>query len=268
MRRSWLLVRSAAEATGSDADVVVLDLAGDLGEAPLRPGGSWARPASSAFYIRIPPGRSGMASLEQWWGRIDGVVLAAPESADVVCALAGRMDQLDEPGRGRKQLVVSIETARGHAGLEEILQSCRRISGVTAGFTAERMCLGLDPDGQRHLMRHLLQRLVMYGAAYDATAIGPVVSASSGGDTSAAERLIQWMAMAGIAGAFCAGPDLVPVVNASFGRPTGPTRVPCPGSVPIARCVPPVSRAGPVTASGRSGLSDRACSSRRAGIGT
>src|SRR3989442_12393748 len=167
IRRSWLVVplskaEQIAEAPGSEADVIALDLvefvaeedkpaARERAQAAIRT----AHAGGAEVFAQVDPELL-VADLHACaWPGLTGVIVSRLESAQQVAEVDGLLGELEARRgilRGALEIVAALETARGNHGAYDIGRASPRIRGLTLGRADPIMDLRPEPSGQIPLM--------------------------------------------------------------------------------------------------------------------
>ena len=251
VRRSWLIVpahntRALAEAAGSRADVVVLDLQDTVHEsrkhearANVRGAIDTMRDAGSEVFVRsdveliyadfdvsVWRGLSGVAlpgvtCVDQVLEADDILTMFEAERGVVKPPPVGQVREADDP-RGPDQALeihLSLDTGPGNWHAEDLIRASDRVRSVSLGRADLVMDLREEPSGDLHLLPYLMQRLIVIANATDVEPVGARWRATSRGLVASYDDTLQAAVtgrLAGFRGALCMRANQVEALNLGF----------------------------------------------------
>ncbi len=252
VRRSWLIVPAhdderLAEAAGSGADVVVLDLQDTVHErrkhearAKVRASITTMREAGSEVFVRSDVELLHADLHASVWRGLTGVVLPGVTNVDQVREAGsllskleaergvvrpppiGEVSEADDP-RGPDQALeihLSLDTGRGNWDAGKLIRATNRVQSVSLGRADLVMDLREEPSGDFHLLPYLMQRLIIIANATGVEPVGAWWRATSRGLIAGYEDTLQAAVtgrLAGFKGALCMRAEQVPALNEAYG---------------------------------------------------
>lgn len=238
IRRSWVVVSSInddliAQSKTWGADVIVLDLEDSVHDSKkemARAGikdkiRDLAEESGAEIFVR-PDIELMYADLEASICKgLTGVVLPKVSSVAQVREADAIVDEMEQRTGlpGVVELHVSLETAKGIYNGVEILAASSRVRATSLGRADLVMDLRGEPNGQLHMMPHLLHRLVILARVAGVEPVGAWWDAESRGTVASPEATLRAARRAryhGYRGALCGKGSQVAALNAGF-TPTG-----------------------------------------------
>lgn len=238
-RRSWLVVpahvdRLRAAARNAQPDVVVLDLtdpeAGPPSLAALRETVDACSAAGSEVFLSITAEQL-RSVVEPLVERLRGVVLKPIAGPDQVVIVSDALAELERSHsiNAPLEIIAALETAVANESAYEIAIASDRVTTLTLGQVDLVMDLRPLPNGEIHLLPHLLQRLVTIAYATGRSPIGAWWRPPARGVLADAEVTLAAARRAravGCVGAWCATVDQIAALNEAFepirtGPPSG-----------------------------------------------
>jgi len=250
-RRSWLIVPAhddtrVAEAAGSGADVIVLDLQDLVHDSQKHAARARIRatlPQLCAQGVEVFV-RADIALLyadlhASVWRGLSGIMLpgvtsaAEVQEADRLLAAlqaergvvrpppVGEILEADDPVSPEQALELHLcfDTGRGNWDAVEIIQASSRVQSISLGRADLVMDLREEPTGDVHLMPYLMQRLIIIASATGVQPIGAWWRATSRGLVASFEETLAAAItgrQAGFKGALCLRPHQVAALNQAF----------------------------------------------------
>ena len=251
VRRSWLIVpahndEALAEAAGSGADVVVLDVQDTVHEtrkhdarAKVRSAIDSMRDAGSEVFVRSDV-ELVYADLDaSIWRGLSGVVLPGVTNVEQVREAdeilsqfeaergvvkpppVGQVREADDP-RGPEQALeihLSLDTGPGNWYAEDLIRASDRVKSVSLGRADLVMDLREEPTGDLHLLPYLMQRLIIIANATGVEPVGAWWRATSRGLVASYDNTLNAARTgrkAGFRGALCMRANQVEALNKGF----------------------------------------------------
>ncbi len=251
VQRSWLIAPAnddarLADAAGSGADVVVLDLQDTVHDtrkhearARVKAAISEMRARGSEVYARCDPELLYADFAASVWRGLHGVVLPGLTTADAVREadrLLGEFEaargvvrpppmddilEADDP-RGPEQALeihLCLDTGRANWDAEDLITASDRVRSVSLGRADLTMDLREEPSGDLHLLPYLNQRLVIVANACGVRPMGAWWRATSRGLAASPEDTLLAAVdgrRAGFRGALCMRADQARALNEGF----------------------------------------------------
>ncbi|HEY8951061.1 MAG TPA: aldolase/citrate lyase family protein [Candidatus Dormibacteraeota bacterium] len=251
LRRSWLLIPGSRsdlieQSWTLEADVIIFDLE-DLvhdtrkseARAAIRNGLSQARKGGAEVFVRCDLELLYADLDAAVWPELTGIVLPKVIAVEQVseaeavldrleaergvrrAGLVGEVNEADEPRTVENALEIhlALENAQGNHNALTLLQSSPRVRSVSLGRADLVMDLHPEPQGELHLLPHLMQRLVVVANTAGVVPIGAWWQANSRGLRATAEATLtsaRLGRMAGFKGAICRDPEQVRALNEGF----------------------------------------------------
>jgi citrate lyase subunit beta / citryl-CoA lyase len=251
VRRSWLIIpgTQAGEIERSwtvGADVIVLDLEDLVHDARkhdarenIERGIDQARRGGAEVFVRCDLELL-YADLEaSVWRGLQGIILPKITSVEqireaeetlahfeakhgvVQAGLVGEVNEFDEPRtiENALELHLSLENAKGNYAAEDLIAASPRVKSISLGRADLVMDLRPEPNGELHLMRYLMQRLIVVANATGVSPIGAWWQGNSRGLRATAADTLEAAHLgraAGFKGALCVAPDQVSALNQGF----------------------------------------------------
>lgn len=251
IRRSWLIVPAhddtrLAEAAGSGADVIVLDLQDMVHETQKHTARTRLRDAvphlcaqGAEVFVRADVELLYADLHAAVWRGLSGVMLpgitsvAQVQEADSLLGTlqaergvvkpppVGEVLEADDPVSPQQALEMHLclDTGRGNWDAVELIQASSRVRSISLGRADLVMDLRQEPSGDLHLMPYLMQRLIIIASATGVQPIGAWWRATSRGlvasydDTLTAARTGR---QAGFKGALCMRAHQVAALHQGF----------------------------------------------------
>ena len=251
VRRSWFMI----PATNSElmerswslgADVIVFDLE-DLvhddrkheARKNVERGIDQARKGGAEVFVRCDLELLYADMEASVWRGLQGIILPKVSTVEQVreaeetlahfeaqhgvmqAGLIGEVNEFDEPRtlENSLEMHLSLENAKGNYDAEELIGCSPRVKSVSLGRADLVMDLRPEPNGELHLMRYLMQRLIVVAGATGVTPIGGWWQGSSRGLRASPEDTLEAARMgrlAGFKGALCVTPEQVEPLNRGF----------------------------------------------------
>jgi len=251
VRRSWLIVPAhdndrLAEAAGSNADVVVLDLQDTVHDSMrheardnIRDAISDMRDTGSEVFVRVDIELIYADLVASVWRGLTGIVIPGVTNVEQVMDAdsiltdlesqrgvvkpppVGDVREADDP-RGPEQALeihLSLDTGRGNWDAQQLIKASNRVKSISLGRADLVMDLRGEPSGDLHQMEYLMQRLIVIANALNVEPVGAWWRATSRGLVAGYDDTLQAAIdgrMAGFRGGLCMTARQVKPLNTGY----------------------------------------------------